>query len=138
MQTYSYTYTRTYAQTYKYKLRRHFNMFYFTVMLVNVLMVYNRPNPSLGLVIKLRGQPSGRSIDTIDIGRICLVIRSQNKAQASIWGVEMFYIEVSFEPQKINVECKLGSQSSYLEYVRFSLAQQANEYPRQMYKSTYV
>ena len=40
-----------------------------------------------------------------------------NKAEVSIRGVEMFYIQVSFGPQKINVEYKLRWQSSYHMYV---------------------
>ena len=49
--------------------------------------------------------------------QICLVIRTQIKAEISICGVEMFYIQVSFGPQKITVECKLWCQSSYHMYV---------------------
>ena len=49
----------------------------------------------------------------IIIGRIYSVIRTQNKAEVSIWGVEIFFfIQVSFGPQKITVECKLWCQNS--------------------------
>jgi len=38
--------------------------------------------------------------------------RTQNKGEVSIWGVEILYIQVSFGPQKITVECKLWCQNS--------------------------
>ena len=39
----------------------------------------------------LRRQTSRTSIGTVHIGRICLVIRTQTKAEVSIWSVEMFF-----------------------------------------------
>jgi len=45
------------------------------------------------------------------------IIQRQIKAEVSTWGVEMFYIQVSFRPQRIAVECKLWCQSSYDMYV---------------------
>ena len=77
-----------------------------------------RSNFSLRLEKNFDARVIGRvSIYMVHIGRIYLVIRTQNKAEASIWGVKMFYIEVSFGPQKITYECKLWCQSSYDMYV---------------------
>jgi len=41
------------------------------------------------------------SVRMIDIGRICLAIRTQNGTEISIYGIEFLYIQVSFEPQQI-------------------------------------
>jgi len=56
-------------------------------MLNNTLTAYK-----LRLENNLRRQTSRMSIDTVHIGRNCVVIRTQNKAEVSIWGVEMFFI----------------------------------------------
>ena len=86
-----------------------------TVMFVNALGVYIRPNFS----VRLEKNCDARLIECVaihmvHIGRIYLVIRTQNKGDVSIWGVEVFYIQVSFGPQQITVECKLWFQSSYM------------------------
>ena len=61
---------------------------------------------------------SRTSIDKVQLGWICFVIGTQNKAEVSICGVKMFYIQVSFGHQKMTVEYKLWCQSSsYLVYV---------------------
>ena len=90
-----------------------------TVIFVSTPRAYTRPNSSLRLEknlydVRLVGRVS---IYTVHISRIYLVIRTQNKAEVSIWGVEMFYIQVSFGPQKITVECKLWCQIVYDMYV---------------------
>ena len=86
-------------------------------MLVNGPMTYKRPNFPLRLEKNLKRQTCRSTIDTVDIGRICLISQTQNKAGISIWGIEMFYVQISFDPQKITAECKLWCQSIYLTYV---------------------
>jgi len=54
-------------------------------MFVNAPRAYKRPN----LSFRLENNLSRTSIHTVHIGRIYLVIRTQNKAEFSIWGVEM-------------------------------------------------
>jgi len=89
-----------------------------TVMFVNTLRVYKRLTFSLRLEKNFDARLVRRlSIYMVHIGRIYSVIRTQNKAEVSIGGVEMFYIQVSFGPQQITVECKLWCQSSYDMYV---------------------
>jgi len=74
-----------------------------TVMFVNMLRVYKRPNFSLSLEKNFDTRLIRRiSIYMVHIGRIYLVIRTQNKAEVSIWGAKIFYIQVSFGPQKIS------------------------------------
>ena len=87
-----------------------------TVIFVNTLRAYKRPNFSLKLENNLRRQTSLTCIDWVHIGRIYLVIRTQNKPEVSIWCVKMFYIQVSFGPQKFFVESKLWCESSYHMY----------------------
>ena len=48
----------------------------------------------------------------IHISKSFSVIRTQNKPEVSIWGVEMFYIQAIFGSQKCTVECKLWCQNS--------------------------
>ena len=60
-------------------------------MLDNATKAYESHNFSFLLETKLRRQTSRMSIETVDIGRFCLVIQIQNKAEVSIWGVEMFH-----------------------------------------------
>jgi len=58
------------------------------------------------LVDGLRAYES--SGDTINIGRISLVIRTQIEAEISIWGDDMsFHMQIYFEPHVIllNVNC---------------------------------
>ena len=87
-------------------------------MFVNTLRLYIGLEFSLRLEKNFDARLIGRvPIYMVHIGRIYLVIRIPNKAEVSIWGVEMFYIQVSFGPQKITVECKLWCQSSYHMYV---------------------
>ena len=81
-------------------------------MFVNMLRVYKRPNFSLSLEKNFDTRLIRRiSIYMVHIGRIYLVIRTQNKAE------EMLYIQVSFGPQKMTVECKLWCQTSYEMFV---------------------
>ena len=76
-----------------------------------MLRAYKRPNFSLRLEKNFDARLIGHvQIYMVHIGRIYLVIRTQNKA-------EMFYIQASFGPQKITVESKLWCQSSYRMYV---------------------
>ena len=78
------------------------------VMFVNMPSAYKRPTFSLSLETKFDARLVGcGSIYMVHIGRIYLVIRTQNKAE------EMLYIQVSFGPQKMTVECKLWCQTSY-------------------------
>ena len=81
-----------------------------TVMFVNTLRLYKRLKVSLRLEKNFDARLIGPvSIYMVHIGRIYLVIRSrtQNKAEVSFWGVEMFNIQVSFGPQKLllNINC---------------------------------
>ena len=70
------------------------------MLFVNTLGVYKGPTFSLRSEKNL-----GRvSIYMVHICRIYLVIRTQNKAEVSISGVEMFCIGVSLGPQTITVE----------------------------------
>ena len=87
------------------------------VMFVNTPRAYKRHNFSLRLEKNLQRQTSRTCIETVHIGRIYLVIRTHNKAEVSIWSIEMFFIQVSFAQQKSNVECKLWCRSSYHMYV---------------------
>ena len=80
-----------------------------SVMLINGAMSYQRLKISLRLENTLIHQNSRISIDTIHIGRIWLVIRTQNKAEVSKCSM--------YEAQKITAECKLWCQSIYLVYV---------------------
>jgi len=84
-----------------------------TVMLVNTLRVYIRLRFSLKLEKNFDARPVRRvPIYTVHIGWSYKITQTKNKAEVSIWGVEMFYIQVSLGPQKITVECKLWCQNS--------------------------
>jgi len=87
------------------------------VMLVKAPMAFERLHFSLRIENNLRLQTSRTSIDKVHIGRICLVIRTQNKVEIRICGIKVFYEYASFVPQIITFECKLWYQSSYLMYV---------------------
>ena len=65
-----------------------------TVMFINTPRAYKRHNISLGLENHLRRQTSRTSIGTVHRDRICLAIRTENKAEVSICGVEMLYIYI--------------------------------------------
>jgi len=67
----------------------------------------------------------------VDKDRISLTIRTQDKADASTWGVEMLHISVSFEPQRLNItmNIELNKRKDILQMVTvgyYSLQQYSN------------
>jgi len=120
-------------------------------MLIDTPKAYKRPNFSLCLENNSRHRSCRTSIDTVDIGRICLVILTQNKAEVNIWAVEMFSIYkflLDHRNLQLNVIC--GVKVFYLVYVltrrdlfvayekQISWTPQGDKWPRHLYWFTYA